>query len=141
MGLNAGEIVRLSYSWPRPITTQQQCYEMIERLGLKRLYDKNQKKLRKGHHDRNIMYAFSKMTGQAMELPAISFEKSFRDATPHPRARFRPDLALRIGRYQFYVEVQLSKIDRDTMGGEVQQLPEALQDGQRAVSRVLFPRR
>ncbi len=35
----------------------------------------------------------------------------FRDATPPSLARFRPDLALRIGRYQFYVEEQLSKIE------------------------------
>lgn len=110
MGLNAGEIVKLSYSWPRPVTTLQQCYEMIERLHLSKLYKRNQKKLRNTHHDRNIIYAFSKLTGQAMEHGHV-VRDVFRDSTPHPSARFRPDLALRVGKYQFYVEVQLSKIE------------------------------
>ncbi len=119
MGLNAREIVELSYSWPRPVTTQQQVYEMIERLRLTRAY-KRKDKIRAGHHNRNIMYAFSKLTGQAMEHGYV-VRDIFRDAAPQTAQhsvlfRFRPDLALRIGSYQFYVEVQLSKIEGTRWG-------------------------
>jgi hypothetical protein len=109
MGLNAREIRDLSFSWPQPITTLQQVYDKIEQLHLQRLYKRKDKK-RVGTHNQNIIYVFSKLTGQALEY-GEEVTDVIRDAVPYHGVRFRPDLGLKIGKFQFYVEVQLSKIE------------------------------
>lgn len=109
MGMNAREIRDLSFSWPQPITTTQQVYDKIVQLNLKRRYKHGQKKLRVGSHNENIIYVFSKLTGQAVEY-GLEVSDVMRDACPDG-ARFRPDLRMTIGERRFFVEVQLSKIE------------------------------
>jgi hypothetical protein len=112
-GLNAREIVDLSYSWPQPITTVQQVYDKISQLHLERLYKRKDRK-RAGDHNRNIIYAFSKLTGQALEY-GLGVWNVMRDSCPDGM-RFRPDLSLVIDHRTFHVEVQLSKIEGTRWG-------------------------
>ncbi len=114
MGLNAREISNLSYSWPRPISTVRQVYDKIEQLNLKRAYKTAQKKKRVGLHNENMIYAFSKLTGQALEH-GFRVRDVMRDSAPEGM-RFRFDLQIRINQFLFFVEVQLSKIEGTRWG-------------------------
>lgn len=110
MGLNAREISNLSLSWPQPLRTTQQVYEKISQIRLERRYRSAQKRLRSSSHDRNIIFAFSKFTGQALEY-GLTVRHVMRDSVPYPGMRFRPDLSFQIDAFLFYVEVQTSKIE------------------------------
>lgn len=116
MGLNAADIVRFSMScWPVGISTTTQVYEIRDRLGLQKLYKKMQKQ-RSSEHNRNIAFVFSKLAGQAMSF-GYSVSDVLRDATVHDKVKFRPDLGMRIqGKYRFFVEVQLSRIQATRWG-------------------------
>lgn len=113
MGLNVREIVELSYSWPQPITTTQQAYDKLKQLHLERLYKRKDKK-RAGSHNQNIIYVFSKLTGQALEYGMRVWGVT-RDSCPEGM-RFRPDLSLIVNGRSFHVEVQLSKIEGTRWG-------------------------
>ncbi len=106
MGLNAREISEFSYSWPQPVTTTTQVFQMIDRLNLRRAYNRS-RKLRGGHHHANIAFAFTKLCGQAMEWD-YEVTDVLRDESPVEGSRFRPDLGFQIDGKLFYVEAQLS---------------------------------
>jgi hypothetical protein len=107
--LNGPEIVKFSYSWPQPIRTTQQVYDKIETLNLQRARRKAER-VRRGHHNKNIAYVFTKLAGQAMEF-GYEVTDVLRDEVPMEGMRFRPDIGLRIDdRIQCYVEVQLSRL-------------------------------
>lgn len=108
-GLNAREISDFSLSWPQKIGTVTQVYDKVESLGLGRAYLRA-RKLRAGHHSKNIAFAFTKLCGQAMEHGHDVADVD-RDKIPEDGMRFRPDFAFRVDdKFQFYVEVQLSRI-------------------------------
>lgn len=110
LGLNARQIHQLSLSTPHPVTTVQQVYDMIQNRGLDRLYNSGKiKRRRMGPHNQQIISTFAKLYGQACEL-GHDVTDVIRDEVPCPGARFRPDLGIRIPPRQFYVEVQLSKL-------------------------------
>ena len=111
-GLNARQISELSLSTPRPMKTVQHVYETIESQNLSRLYRSRKiENRRKGDHNQNIIRVFMRLYGQALELGHEVTEVA-RDQIPEEGERFRPDLAMRIGGRQFYVEIQLSKIQQ-----------------------------
>ncbi len=108
MGLNAREISEFSYSWPQPISTVQQVFQMIERLNLRRAYNRA-RKVRGGHHHKMIAFVFMKLFGQAMEH-GHEVTNIQRDQVPVEGMKFRPDLGGEIDGKLFYVEAQLSRI-------------------------------
>ncbi|MGC3970597.1 MAG: hypothetical protein QM775_25660 [Pirellulales bacterium] len=115
MGLNAQDIVTFATSWPHPIKTTTQVYDIRDRLGLQRLYKKVQK-TRSSAHNSNIANVFMKLAGQAMHH-GYEVTDVMKDAVADDRVRFRPDLGLKVqGKYRFFVEVQLSRIQATRWG-------------------------
>lgn len=111
LGLNAQQIRLLSLSSPRPYNHLSAVYAAIESQNLTRLYkSKKVERRRRGFHNENIVRTFMKLSGQAMEY-GQEVEDVMRDECPHPGVTFRPDLGMRLGGRQFYVEVQISRIE------------------------------
>lgn len=112
LGLNAQQIADLSRSTPQPFRHVRRVYEQLETQGLVKLFNSRRiASRRKGDHNQQIIRVFMKLYGQATEY-GYEVSEVIRDASPHPRARFRTDLGLRIAPRLFFCEVQLSKIQQ-----------------------------
>jgi len=120
-GMSVPTIVKFSLSWPQSITTHQQLYEMIERLGLTSLY-KRRAKWRTGDHNKAIIGTFTKVAGQLMEygheLSDVRREESPIDDGPG----LQMDWAVRVDdKYWFLAEVQLSKTKHTKWATKIKQ--------------------
>jgi hypothetical protein len=111
LGLNAQQIRLLSLSSPQPFNHLSAVYAAIESQNLVRLYKSARvQRRRRGFHNDNIVRTYMKLAGQAMEY-GLEVEDVMRDESPYPGMQFRPDLGLKLGGRQFYVEVQISRIE------------------------------
>ena len=136
-GLNARQVSELSLSTPQPMRALQHVYDKIEGQGLARLYkSKKVENRRKGDHNQQIIRVMMKLVGQAYEY-GYAVSELMRDGVPCDGARFRPDIGLKVGERQFYVEIQLSKIQQ-TRWHEKMRNYLRLYRGIRQPFRVLF---
>lgn len=103
LGMTPQQISDFLLTWGVKLS-RSQVYEYLSGMKLPRGY----KTADQSHHDYYTLYAFIRIAEDAAKA---GFQTSMIDkGSPVPGMRFRPDMAFNIGRYKFYLEMQLSDL-------------------------------